>query len=148
VLYNESDLIYPHHSWVERGLEPLPGTTLPLPPQLDGPDSATFHDGIDRYEAIAHSDFFDPDWTPAEADPGEGIACLARLDDLSTLVVPDLYVPAALARIQPDQSPGSLAGAEFAPASSPHRRSSAPPRQHRPCRVCGSTRECPTSWRR
>jgi uncharacterized protein len=119
VLYNESALVYPRNDWVDRTLQPLDPLRIPRPADLDGADVAAFTGGEDRWTAIVHDDLFDPLWTPAEPEPGDGVTALAHLADPAVLVVPDLYVPEALALPEPGQppAPGSLAGAEFGPCA-------------------------------
>lgn len=114
-LYDRSELVYPHQDWVDRDL--IPSGNLPRRPDLEGAYGVGFAGGTDRYTDILNEHFFDPGWTPAEPEPGEGIAAAARLPDVSTLVVPDLYVAEPLPlRVSADGS-GSLASASFAPCA-------------------------------
>ena len=103
VLCWESDLVVPDVSWIAASVKPKP----------DAPGLA-FAGGEDGYGDITPDDFFDPLWTPADDTPGVGVQSLALLEDLSIVVVPDLYSPEPLAPEENIVSPVSLAGPEFA----------------------------------
>ncbi|MGE3312617.1 MAG: phage tail sheath C-terminal domain-containing protein, partial [Limisphaerales bacterium] len=90
----ESQLVRPGDSWIDASIEPDP--TAPGEP---------FCGGEDDYPAITPEDFFDPTWSPAEDEPGDGITALAGLPDLSILVVPDLYSPQSIVGETPLEDP-------------------------------------------
>jgi hypothetical protein len=103
VLVEESDLVYPaedpaldaddpRRDWTERELV-LDATLAPY-------TTAEFLGGDDRYEDIVPDDFFDEEWTVGDEVPGDGVHALTMLDDLSLLVVPDLYSPGPLAPVE------------------------------------------------
>ena len=103
VLVEESDLLYPgedpaldaddpRRDWTQR--------TLVLDAALAPHATAEFRGGGDRYEDIVPSDFFDDRWTLGDEFPGDGVHALTMLDDLSLLVVPDLYSPGPLAPVE------------------------------------------------
>jgi hypothetical protein len=109
VLCNESSLLFPDASW--SGLDLTPGslnldTVLPPDPQ--------FKNGLDGWADITPSDFLDLNWEITDEDPGQGVQCLAQLEDLTILAVPDLYSPAPLAANENIIDPPSLAGPDFA----------------------------------
>ncbi|MGG5820913.1 phage tail sheath family protein [Falsiroseomonas sp. HW251] len=110
VLCAESELAWPDFGWADQRLLPAgPGVEL-LRSRHDG-----FTGGKDFWEEITPADFLDATWSPAEEDPGEGIAALARIPDATQLIVPDLYVPACWARATQPAPPDdpSDAGATF-----------------------------------
>ena len=115
VLYNESRLVYPHETWIDGRIEPEDPDRLPFVPRLDGEDVTLFTNGEDRYVDIDFDDFFDTGWTLGDPEPGDGVHALTHLAELSTLVVPDLYVPESLVEAEDVTDTLSLAGAEFAP---------------------------------
>jgi hypothetical protein len=109
VLCNESTLLFPDASW--SGLDVVPSslnldTVAPAVPQ--------FKDGEDGYADITPGDFFDTNWEITDEDPGQGVQCLAQLEDLTILAVPDLYSPAPLVTVESIIDPPSLAGPNFA----------------------------------
>lgn len=104
----ESELAWPEADWESRDL--LPESVAPAREEL----SAPFTGGLDRWPAIEPEDFFDPLWVLGD-EPGRGVHALTGIDELSLLVVPDLYSPGPLAPVEPIVSPASLAGPEFAP---------------------------------
>jgi hypothetical protein len=108
VLCYESDLLWPDASWSE-------GQILPASVELtvQPPPRPQFSKGLDRYADIEHEDFFDDGWTPAEEEPGEGVQAFARLWDLSSLVVPDLYSPEPLSPYEDVVEIVSVAGPDF-----------------------------------
>jgi hypothetical protein len=117
VLLEESTLLYPSDdpclpvsdpraSWLATDLALDPG----LPPFV----TRTFKHGANRYADLLPEDFFDPEWVPGDDEPGDGVHALVELEDLSVLVVPDLYSPGPLAPIEPIVDQGSFAGASFA----------------------------------
>ncbi len=115
ILYLESELINPGEGWVKSSLTPLNDHAIPMDPRrilLEVP--VVFAHGEDRYVDLQHEDFFDSAWVPGNSDPGDGIHALTHVNELGSLVVPDLYLPEALPETQPDDPPASLAGAEFA----------------------------------
>ena len=115
VLYNQSRLAYPHVDWVDGRIEPDDPDRVPFAPRLDAPGFAAFEGGADRYSEIEFEDFFDNGWTLGDPEPGDGVQALTHVAELSTVVVPDLYVPEALAEPEDVSDESSLAGANFAP---------------------------------
>ncbi len=114
VLYAESALVYPGHDWLEGDLLPCAAQPLPMSPQQQMAHSAVvFSGGRDRYGDIAHQDFFDHQWVAGNDTPGDGVHALTLLADLSSVVVPDLYVAKPLAEVEPIVESPSLAGPEF-----------------------------------
>jgi hypothetical protein len=106
VLDAESSLLRPDAEW--SGLEVLPAGVA-----LRDAAASAFTGGHDRYAELEHEDFFAPDWISGDDPPGEGVHALVGIDDVSLLVVPDLYSPAPLVPVEQVLSPVSLAGAEF-----------------------------------
>ena len=115
ILYNNSELVYPHHAWIEREIIPKDVNNLPIDVGLKLLEKSHFGGGEDRYAEIKHADFFDSNWTLGDPEPGDGIHALTLLDDLSSVVVPDLYVPEHLAAPEAVHDLRSLAGPNFAP---------------------------------
>ena len=116
VLYRESRLLYPHHSWVESDLLPASAIDLPANPQrliVTRPDR--FSGGEDRYAEIVPEDFFDAAWVMGQETPGDGVHALTLLTDLASVVAPDLYLPEPLPEAHQDETPVSLASGRFAP---------------------------------
>jgi hypothetical protein len=108
ILCDESGLIWPDSTWAAEELLPV-GTSLDA---LRG-RSSPFANGLDDYDALLPDHFFDPSWSQASDEAGSGIAALADIDDVTHLVVPDLYVPANwLSEV--DNGATDVAGAEFA----------------------------------
>ncbi|APV49318.1 hypothetical protein BWI17_06260 [Betaproteobacteria bacterium GR16-43] len=93
VLCDESRLVWPHYAWSQGEVVPASLAVESLRAR-----SGAFAGGNDAYAPIVPEDFFDPLWSFADDAPGEGITALAGLDDVTHLVVPDLYVPAQWAR--------------------------------------------------
>lgn len=107
VLCYESTLVYPDKSWSN-------GTVIPTDPDLlPARPSKLFTGGADRYREITPDDFFDPQWTLGDDEPGNGVCALTQLADLSLVVTSDLYSPAPLAPSENVIDPVSLAGPEF-----------------------------------
>jgi len=116
VLYSESALVYPHEDWVATVIRPLSAHHVSASAQLLlNKSPARFSGGEDRYSEILHEDFFDSDWVLGNETPGSGVHALTHLKDLSSLVVPDLYVPESLPDEDDTEEVASLAGASFAP---------------------------------
>jgi uncharacterized protein len=108
VLEEESSLLRPARAWADLAIRPLDPTLLPG-------ISFPFRKGKDRFADITPEDLFDASWTLGDEQPGDGVQTLAELDDLSLLVVPDLYSPGPLLPVEPILDPGSLAGPTFEP---------------------------------
>ncbi len=115
VLCRESELVYPGAAWMDVRL--LPSEELLRGERVE---SAPFHaveDPLraveDRWQHIVPDDFFDPRWVPGDEEPGRGVHALVDLDDLSMLVVPDLYSPGELVPREDIRDPASLAGPVF-----------------------------------
>ncbi|HEX3131873.1 MAG TPA: phage tail sheath C-terminal domain-containing protein, partial [Thermoanaerobaculia bacterium] len=104
VLAEESELVAPDPSWVAGDLRPVDGTRLPADPVLPAPEPPQFGGGVDRYADVVPGDFFDDGWVLGDPDPGDGVHALVQLDDLSSVVVPDLYSPGPL--VPPEPLPG------------------------------------------
>lgn len=96
VLSNESNLVAPHPSWADREIRPPSASESPREPVLPDVAEPQFTGGHDRYSDITPEDFFDDAWVSGNPDPGSGVLALVHLDDLSTVVVPDLYSPEPL----------------------------------------------------
>src|SRR5262249_49245447 len=115
VLVNESKLLYPDDdpatSWIDLDLDP----DASLPPYTTTP----FVGGADRYRDLTPEDFFDPEWVLGNDCPGRGVHAITALEDLSLLVVPDLYSPRPLGKVESVVVEGSLAGSEFAQCVTP-----------------------------
>jgi hypothetical protein len=130
VLAAASSLVYPDASLSGGAIAPADAARLPLPPTLPPIDAEVpqFHGGEDRHAAITTADFFDDAWETGDPERGDGIAALAHLDDLATVVIPDLYVPEPLpsdesvAQSQPPGSPRFLRCEEAPPAVEAVRR--------------------------
>ncbi len=106
VLRDESSLV--------RVAAPFAGLAVrPTDPSLATVAAEPFRGGTDRYVDIESGDFFDPTWHPSDDRAGDGVQSLAELDDLSLLVVPDLYSPRPLNPIEGVLDVGSLAGPTF-----------------------------------
>jgi hypothetical protein len=109
VLCYESQLLWPDASWAEGSLLPQ-SVELIVPPA----QSQQFHGGADRYAHIEHADFFhERDWMPQDEEPGNGVQAFARLLDLASLAVPDLYSPQPLPLGESILDPVSVAGPTF-----------------------------------
>jgi hypothetical protein len=109
VLCADSRLVYPDAAWIDREVtpdSPLLRAATPAPGQFTG--------GEDRNRQITPDDFFDPSWVLGDEDPGDGIQCLVQIEDLGSVVVPDLYSPRPLAPFENILTPVSLAGPTFA----------------------------------
>jgi hypothetical protein len=91
VLCEESRLVLPDerpgHTWHAGRLAFAAGPTTA---------TAVFADGADRYAAIVPTDHFDRRWSPGDETSGRGLQALAELEDVGTVVVPDLYSPGPL----------------------------------------------------
>jgi hypothetical protein len=116
VLCWESELVWPSPAWAENTLlPPDPIAALPTEPLLEQGEQRQFREGEDRYSDITHEDFFDDSWEPGNPDPGAGVCSLTHLRDLSSVVVPDLYVPEPLPQAKSVLDEHSLAGPTFEP---------------------------------
>ncbi len=127
VLCERSALLWPDPAWAGTRVVPQDARVESL---LGA--SEAFTGGVDAYGELVTDDFFDDAWRPGDDEPGEGIASLAPIDgqgggspvgtvsasvnttQITQLLVPDLYVPAAWAGDDavPEQLIGS-AGAAF-----------------------------------
>jgi hypothetical protein len=121
VLYQESRLVYPRHDWLDLDLLPTDLDAFLIEPErlLVQQGDAYFIEGDDRYETIAPQDFFDTGWVLGNDGPAAGVHALLSLDDLSSVVVPDLYDPEPLPEKDEETPPASLAGPYFAPCRTP-----------------------------
>ncbi len=109
-LWRDSALVYPDAAWILDPLAPA-DAELRTPPE---PARPQFTCGRDRYAELVPDDFFDPEWTPGDEQPRSGIHSLVELDDLSVVVVPDLYSPGPLVPRERVDEATSLAGPAFA----------------------------------
>jgi hypothetical protein len=122
VLLDESSLLYPADN---PGLAPGDpgaawlGEDLQLETALRPAGTRTFQGGADRHAGLVPDDFFDARWVPGDEDPGDGVHALVDIDDLSLLVVPDLYSPGPLAPAEPIVGAAGFAGADFAECVTP-----------------------------
>lgn len=110
VLSDQSQLVWPGFDWAASEL-------LPAAPQVElhAGQTGLFSGGIDAYEQITSGDFFDPFWSPSDELPGDGITALANQQDITQILVPDLYVPAQWAgELEVQETSIEEAGAEFA----------------------------------
>jgi uncharacterized protein len=96
-------------------LQPKEMNRLPLASDLPLVDvnSPQFTGGEDRYDDIDHADFFDATWVPGNTEPGDGVHALAYLEDLSSVVVPDLYSPEPLPECEDILDEPPRAGSTF-----------------------------------
>ncbi|MDX2418968.1 MAG: phage tail sheath C-terminal domain-containing protein [Xanthomonadales bacterium] len=117
VLYRESRLVYPHHDWVELDLLPKDLEDYLIDPQrlLSKQSGEYFIDGGDRYQEIVPEDFFDANWVLGNDGPNAGVHALLGLNDLSSVVVADLYDPQPLPELDEETPPVSFAGPYFTP---------------------------------
>lgn len=117
VLYSESRLVYPHHDWVELDLLPKDLEDYLIDPQrlLSKQSGEYFIDGADRYQEIVPEDFFDASWVLGNDGPSAGVHALLGLNDLSSVVVADLYDPQPLPELDEETPPVSFAGPYFTP---------------------------------
>jgi hypothetical protein len=114
VLQRESRLVRPHPEWASRDLDVTPALV-----EGDALVAAGFQGGEDRWAEIDHDDFFDPAWSARSEGPGDGIQAVGGIDDVSLLVVPDLYAPAPLPPRGDVTDPDPWAGPDFAPCVRP-----------------------------
>ena len=109
VLCDRSSLVWPDQAWADQRL--LPKDTRV---EFLRAASGAFGGGDCAWDSLLPADFFDPNWSPADETPGQGLCALAQTDSATQLVVPDLYVPAQWADDPPVQDPPTgAAGAEF-----------------------------------
>jgi len=111
VLWRDSSLVYPDAAWIDDTLS-VGDPDLGAPPEFPG---AQFTCGRDRWADVEPEDFFDPAWTPGDEQPRSGIHALAELEEVSLVIVPDLYSPAPLVEREEVEEVVSLAGPTFAP---------------------------------
>lgn len=110
VLWRESALVHPDPAWADDDL-------LVGDPRLGAPAAAVepqFSGGRDRYAAIVPDDFFDAQWVPEDDQPRSGVHAVLEAEDVSIVVVPDLYSPSPLVEVEPEE-PVVFAGPEFEP---------------------------------
>lgn len=121
VLYQESRLVYPHQDWLDLDLLPTNLEAFMVEPErlLAQQTDGYFTCGEDRYKQIIPDDFFDASWVLGNDGPAAGVHALLSLDDLSSVVVPDLYDPEPLPEKDDETPPASLAGPFFAPCRTP-----------------------------
>jgi hypothetical protein len=115
-LYRDSALVYPDAAWIADDLVPddvfLRPSSLVGSPPADAEAPSQFCCGRDRYAEIVPDDCFDPAWVLGDEEPRGGVHALVECEDLSIVVVPDLYSPEPLVEVD-DEEVISLAGAEF-----------------------------------
>ena len=122
VLILESERLYPHEgpaSDANATIADWIDTDLDVDVDLTATSTLTFDGGADRYADIVPGDFFDGEWVLGDEAPGCGVHSLVGLDEVSQLVVPDLYSPGALAPVESIVDPLTFAGAEFAECVDP-----------------------------
>ncbi len=112
VLCQRSQLVWPHPDWAGTTLTPRAARV-----ELIVVASDAFVGGDDAWDQLRPDDFFDPAWSAADGQPGDGVAAVAGLTQqaaVTQLVVPDLYLPAQWAGLEfIDAVPAGGAGAEF-----------------------------------
>jgi len=106
VLCNESTLVFPDQPWIN--LQVLPGDVALRPAR-----AAAFSGGGDREDDIVPEDFFDPGWVLGNDSPASGVHSLVGIEELSLLVVPDLYSPRSIPSREEIVDVPSLAGPDF-----------------------------------
>lgn len=112
VLCRESELVWPDPAWSDGDIRPASAALAPAP-------AAAFAGGRDRVADLVPDDYFARDWIPGDDPPAEGVHAVVGVDDVSLVVVPDLYSPAALTPVDSVVSPASLAGPEFEKCADP-----------------------------
>jgi Bacteriophage tail sheath protein len=127
VLCEQSELVYPDASWAYADLVPVDSALPPL-------SAALFTGGADAYGDLVPDDFFDPAWVPGDEGPAAGVHALAQLDDVSSLMAPDLYEPSPLPELDSILDPPSLAGPIFEPCLDPEE---GPPQATQPPELLG-----------
>lgn len=110
VLHRESALAYPHAAWIGDPVDP-DDRLLAAPP---APPAGQFSGGEDRWAEVVPADFFDPRWTPGDEERRSGLHALAEVEEVSVVVVPDLYSPFPLPAAERVEAPLTHAGADFA----------------------------------
>lgn len=111
VLCWESQMVWPDTSWAEDWLTP-DSIELVIPVINCTDENRQFSGGVDRYADIVPEDVIDTTYLP-EDEPGEGVNCFVRVEELATLCIPDLYSPSALKPAEPIVEIVSLAGPTF-----------------------------------
>lgn len=99
VLHRESALLRPDEAWLGDDLL-VDDPTLRAPAD---PGGSQFTGGLDRYAVIDPEDFFDGNWVPQDDQPRCGVHALLSAEDVSIVVVPDLYSPAPLAEREKEE---------------------------------------------
>lgn len=107
VLCRESQLLWPDFAWAGGELRPTSVLRLSQT-HAAGP----FNGGADRWAGIEHTDFFQANWDPLSEDPASGLQAVLGAEDVTQILLPDLYQPRPLPK-QSDVRDPSLAGAEF-----------------------------------
>lgn len=115
ILFNQSRLVLPDESWINSDITPQEIDEIPQKPNLDSDDIVIFSQGEDRYTDIDFNDYFDANWVPGNPEPGDGIHALSLLSDLSSMLVPDLYVPESLPQIENVSDEVPVYGSTFSP---------------------------------
>lgn len=106
VLCNESTLLFPDPSWSDLQVRPAGAT-------LQSAEAFAFDGGKDREQDIVPGDFFDPGWVVGDDRPASGVHSLVGIEELSLLVVPDLYSPQPVPALENIVDVPSLAGPDF-----------------------------------
>lgn len=116
VIYQESTLINPEEFWLDASLTPFNAHYFPQDTKRELIENPyLFSKGEDRYDQINHEDFFDADWSLGDNTSGNGIYALTQEQEISLLVVPDIYVPESLPEKDDIEYLASLSDAEFSP---------------------------------
>jgi phage tail sheath protein FI len=104
--------VWPHPDWAGLTLTPAQSRV-----ELLVSNSAPFGEGSDDWGQLTPDDFFDPFWSAAAEEPGNGITAFVGISTEvppTQLVVPDLYLPAQWAGSEEVEAlPPGTAGAEF-----------------------------------
>lgn len=108
VLCRESRLLWPDFAWADDRLVPTEVLRLSRSHEAE-----PFAGGVDRWSDIVHDDFFHKDWDPLADEPASGLQAVVGIEDITQIVLPDLYQPQPLPP-QSDVGDLSLAGASFA----------------------------------
>jgi uncharacterized protein len=111
VLCDHSALVWPDPSWAGSTLTPADVQVEVLVGEFDA-----FTGGKDDWDQLVFDDFFDAEWSAAEDLPGDGITSIANIENVTQLVVPDLYQPAQWSGAEfIDAIPQGTAGKDFSP---------------------------------
>ena len=85
----DSELVYPGASWADADL-------VPSSPSLHDLVASRFRRGRDGYADLVPEDFFDADWVLGDDGPADGVHAVLAVEEVASVVVPDLYEPSPL----------------------------------------------------